>query len=1069
MGLAEFSIRKKVITTALLVVVFFAGVTAYFDLPRAEDPGFTVRTALVTTAFPGASPDRVELLVTDPLERAIEEQPEVDHIESTSRTGFSVIEVEYEDQYMDMQPIFDDLRTKVEDAAPQLPAGARPPTVNDEFGDVYGTLVGLTGEGLTMAELDEVAEDVRSELLTLSEVAKVQVYGRKAKRIYLEYNGARLAELGLSAGQLAQILESRNILISGGSVETKRERLELEPTGNFGSVDELRQAVVRLPTTGQVLALEDIVDVRRGYADPPTSSVHYSGRPGLVLGISLREGGKITQLGEQVQATLQRLEERYPIGLSFDLAAFQPEVVERQVNSFVSSLLQGVVAVIVVMLVSLGLRTGLMVASVIPMTMIATMWLMQQFEIGLNKMSIAGLIIALGMLVDNAIVIAEAVLVEVREGKGVVEATVDTAQELRFPLFTSSLTTVAALLPIYLAESAVGEYTAPITEVVAIALIVSWVLALTLLPLLIVAYLKRTGDLPDDGPSAAENGGAAEGGGAAEDGGTAGGGGADDSPYASAFYERYRQSLLFGLRRRGLTVAAAVALFAAALWSFQFVPQSFFPKKQASQFTVEIELPYGVPFDRTEALVSDVEGYLADSLQVDAAVRAAEDTTARGVTDWTAYVGRGAPRFVLPYAPEQPRSNYAYLLVNITAYEHLEPIMDRLQAHLDRTYPSITARVERLQNGPPIPYPVEVRISGDDPDEIFRIADRVKTRLDSIDGVRNIKDNWGARTKRLRVDIHEPRVRRAGLSNRDVARSLQAALDGIPLTEFREGNELYPVVLRSQAEGETDPSQLESVRVYSQQTGTNVPLAQVADLDLTFQPSRVLRYDRKRTVTVQADLAPGTETTAFAVANRLDPWLQSASQDWPIGYSYDFGGKVETSGESQQSIFVKLPLAALIVVLLLIVQFNSIRKPLIILVTIPLGLIGVIAGLLMTQKAFGFMSLLGVIALSGIVIKNAVVLIDRIEIEMNEFGRSVDQAIIEASQRRLRPILLTTATTCGGLIPLWLSGSPLFSPMAVTILFGLLFSTALTLGLVPVLYALLYRVSFDDFTYWMNQ
>ena len=300
-----------------------------------------------------------------------------------------------------------------------------------------------------------------------------------------------------------------------------------------------------------------------------------------------------------MQATLQRLEERYPIGLSFDLAAFQPEVVERQVNSFVSSLLQGVVAVIVVMLVSLGLRTGLMVASVIPMTMIATMWLMQQFEIGLNKMSIAGLIIALGMLVDNAIVIAEAVLVEVREGKGVVEATVDTAQELRFPLFTSSLTTVAALLPIYLAESAVGEYTAPITEVVAIALIVSWVLALTLLPLLIVAYLKRTGDLPDDGPSAAENGGAAEGGGTAE------GGGADDSPYASAFYERYRQSLLFGLRRRGLTVAAAVALFAAALWSFQFVPQSFFPKKQASQFTVEIELPYGVPFDRTEALVSD--------------------------------------------------------------------------------------------------------------------------------------------------------------------------------------------------------------------------------------------------------------------------------------------------------------------------------------------------------------------------------------------------------------------------------------------------------------------------------
>ncbi len=1025
MDITRFALEKKVVTFTALALIFLAGLSAYTSLPRAEDPGFIVRTALVTTIFPGASPDRVELLVTDKLEQAIQEIPEVDNVKSESRTGMSVITVNFLESETDMRPLFDALRRKVDKAASSLPGGIIGPNVNDEFGDVFGTVITLTGDGFTYAELKEVADQVREALLQIRDAAKVDIMGVQDERVFIEYSNARLAELGLSTVQLMNILEAKNIIIPGGSISTGSEELQLEPSGNFESVDELRRTVVSLPG-GEAVYLEDIVSVERGYVDPPTRKVTANGIPALALAVSMREGGNIIDLGDEIRTTIDRLQAQYPIGIEFDFVAFQAASVAKAVDGFVISLLQAIVLVIAVMLIFLGFRTGLVVAALIPMAIIMALLLMSTFSIGLDQVSLAALIIALGMLVDNAIVMSENIMVQMEAGKAAVEAAIDSAKELRIPLLTSSLTTAAAFLPIYLAESATGEYTAPLFLVVTITLLSSWVLALTMTPLLCVLFLRlKPQKKKEDG-------------------------------FQRPFYRRYRGILLTLLRRPLLTVAGAVLCLVVALWAFRFIPNVFFPPKTEVMFTAEFNLPSGVPFARTEAFVEDLERFMDETL----AVRSNDEP---GIANWSTFLGSGAPKFNLTYNPEPPRRNYAFMLVNTTSFEVQAEVIARMQEFIAAYYPDVTPRIQQLQNGAPVNYPVEFRLSGDDPDVIFELADGVKAQLANHAGTATITDDWGARTKKLAVEVDETRARRAGVTSQDIAVSLQTALSGFETTQYREDDQVIPVVLRSVAADRQDLSKLETMNVYAQLTGQNVPLTQVADVVLAFQPSKIKRYNRKRTVTVQATLADGA--TAADVVSDVLPWLEAEAADWPLGYRYDVGGEIETSVKSQQSISAQLPLAGLLILLLLVGQFNSLRKPAIILLTIPLGLIGVAIGLLVTGNAFGFMTLLGVISLAGIVINNAIVLIDRIQIEIDENGFAPQRAVMEAAQRRLRPILLTTLTTSLGLIPLWVSGGPLFESMAVAILFGLLFATALTLGFVPTLYALFFRVSFRGYRY----
>ncbi len=1028
MNITRVAIEKNRITAVALIFVFLAGISTFGIMPRAEDPGFIIRWALITTDFPGASPERVEMLVTDKLEKAIREMPEIDFLYSESKTGVSIIIVMIQERYTEMRPIWDNLRRKVERTKNrgELPAEVIGPRVNDEFGDVFGTIVTLTGEGYSYAELKEIADDVRNELLVIDEVAKVEIHGAQEERIFVEYNDSRLAELGLSASRLIGILASQNIVMSGGDVTTDRERIILEPTGSFESIKDLQRTLINIPGHMDLLYLEDVIHIYRGYIDPPQSKVRSNGIPALALAINMREGGNIIRLGEKVKEKVAYLQSVYPIGIEFDFVAFQPYHVDKKVKEFVGNLLQAVGIVLLVMLLFLGFRTGLVVASLVPMTMIMSLMFMGVFDIGLDQMSLASLIIALGMLVDNAIVMSESIMVLMAEGKKPINAAIDSANELRIPLLTASLTTAAAFLPIYLAESGVGEYCAPLFKVVTITLLSSWILSLTMIPMLCV-YFLRVKKKPEK------------------------------NKYDSKFYTKYRSFLIIILQHRFLTVLVVFVIFIIALQGFRLLPNIFFPENDKAVYTVELNLPIGTPIGRTEEVVKDVEAFMQRELVTDS-------TRSEGIINWSTYIGQGPPTFVLGFNPEQANPGYACFIVNTTSGGPiLDSLIKKTETYCFENFPDVRPNISRLNYGPPPDFPVSIRIMGKDLDKVFPIADQVKTKLASIPGTKNIHDDWGQKTKKLMVNINQARAKRAGVSNQDIAFSLQTALSGIEITQYREEDEVIPITLRSVAAERQDIGKLETINVYAQVTGQNVPLKQVADLEIVWEPSKIRRRDLFKVVSVKCDVTG--KSTPIAVAQEMDRWLQEQKENWGVGYKYELGGEMESSLEANNSINEKLPIAFLIIILLLVGQFNSLRKPLIILMTIPLGIIGVIIGLLVLRSYFGFMTLLGVISLAGVVINNAIVLIDRIRIEMEENGLEAPRAVIVAAQRRLRPILLTTATTIGGLVPLYLGGGPMWEPMAIAIMFGLLFATILTLGVVPVLYSIFFKIKYKEFTY----
>lgn len=1038
MDITRAAIEKNRVTIMALLLITVGGVGAYTRMSRAEDPGFTIRAARVITFFPGAGPERVENLVTDPLEKAIQEIPELDFLQSESRTGISVITVNILERYADMRPIWDNLRRKVERAASDLPDGIIGPQVNDEFGDVFGTIVTLRGDGFRYAELKEYADQVRDELLRLSDVAKVEIHGAQEEQIFIEYNNARLAELGLTPLQLTTVLESVNIIIPGGAVEMGTERIVLEPSGNFESLQDLRRTVISLPGRSELVYLEDLAAITRGYVDPPSRKVRSSGLDALALAISMREGGNIIDLGTQIETELERLQRAMPLGIEFDVVAFQPERVDRKVSEFVVNLLQAVAIVLAVMLLFLGFRTGLVVASLVPMAMIMSLLAMSFFEIGLDQMSLAALIIALGMLVDNAIVMAESIMVQMESGKPAVEAAVQSASELRIPLLTSSLTTAAAFLPIYLAESTTGEYTAPLFKVVSITLLCSWLLALTMIPLLCVLFLRVS-------PAA-------------------------DAGYDSRFYRLYRRCLVTVLRFRFVSLAAVAGIFWLALLGLNAIPNVFFPASDVAIFTAEFELPTGTAIARTEQVLKEVEEFMSEQLM--APFSDADGTPdgdrpageAPGIVNWVTFIGTGAPRFYLSFNPKPASPNYAMMLINATSREIIEAeLIPSLEDFCNQRYPDLKTTLNPLQLGPPVQAPVQIRLSGTETGSLFEIADLVKARVREVPGTKNVGDDWGRRTKKLSVEVNQARARRAGVTSQDIAISLQTTLSGIETTQFREQDTLIPVTLRSVAADRQDIGKLETLDVYAQLTGRSVPLLQVADLAVNWEPAKILRRDRLKTVTISSELEPGV--TATQVTSALRPWLDETAARWPLGYLYEFGGELETSVKANQAIGAQLPIAGLIILILLVGQFNSVRRTLIILMTIPLALIGVIIGLLAADSYFGFMTLLGIISLAGIVINNAIVLIDRIKIEIEDNGLEPPRAVVEAAQRRLRPILLTTATTVAGLLPLWFGGGPMWEPLAISIIFGLLFATLLTLGMVPLLYSLFFRVSFKGFVW----
>jgi len=1020
MNITRFAIENNRTSIILLLVIMFSGISAYQSMPKDYDPGFIIRTAQVITYFPGASPARVESLVSDKLEKTIQEIPELDFVKSESRTGVSIVSANIKERYKNMRPIWDNLRRKIESVENELPSEAQKPIINDEFGDVFGIVIGVTAEGFNYRELKEVTDQVKDELLGLAEVGKVEIFGDQEERVFIEYNNARLSELGMSPSQLSEQLSSRNIVIPGGSIDLANEKISLEPTGNFESIQEIAKTIIQIPGSDQVLYLNEIATVRRGYIDPVSSKLNISGETGLTIAVSMRLGGNNILLGEQIQETINRLIGVYPIGVEFSYLAFLPTEVTEKVDDFVANLLQAVAIVTIVMLFSLGFRTGIIVATLIPASMVFGVLVMSVFDISIDQISLAALIIALGMLVDNGIVMSESIMVRMSEGKKPVEAAVDSANELRIPLLTSSLTTAAAFLPIFLAESSTGEYTASLFKVVTITLLCSWVLSMTIIPLLCVNFLKVK---------------------------------VEPQNFSSSFYLVYQSILKKLLSYRWTTVTTTLIVLGIALAGLQLVPKLFFPPSDRSYFKLELELPVGTTIEATQEMAEQVEEFVKNQLSV-------SETRSIGVTNWVTYIGNGGPRFLLTHNPKPTSSNYALMVINVSSYKIIDQVMKTIENYTFNNFPDLLVKLRKIENGSPIANPVEVRLSGNDSSKLFEIVDSVKAKMNEVNGLKAISDNWGLPIKKLQIEINQTRARRSGVSSKDIAISLQTGLSGLELTQYREGDDVIPVVMRTVENDRKNLSKLESLSVYSQASGVSVPLKQVADIKVIWEPALILRRDRAKTVTIGAQI--GNSITASDAFLELRKWLDNEKLEWPFGYNYEFGGEAESSGKANQSISDKLPIAVFIIVLLLVGQFNSIRKSVIILSTIPLGLIGVVVGLLVGQSFFGFMTLLGIISLAGIVINNAIVLLERIKIELDVEGRSAYEAIVDACLKRARPILLTTATTVFGLIPLYLGGGEMWEPMALAIIGGLLFSTLLTLGVVPVLYALFYGIKSEN-------
>lgn len=1013
MILTRLAIEYDRVTWVLLAIVVIAGLQIFKDMPRAYDPGFIIRTAQVVTHFPGASAERVEALVTSPIEEVVKEIPELDFVQSESRSGVSIVSVNITEAYTDMRPIWDDLRRKVENLPTALPEGASEPQVNDDFGDVYGVVVGLTGEGFSFRELADVADEVKAAFLQLEDAAKVDLLGLQEERVFLEYNNARLADLGLSPGQLAQILEQRNIVVSGGAFNLGAERVALEPSGSFGSIEEIGKTLLRLPGTNQLFQVRDVATLKRDYVDPATELVRVNGRPAIGIAIAMREGGNNIALGNAVMAEIEEFNEIYPLGIEFELVSFSPKEVDDKVKGFVSNLLQAIAVVTAVMLITLGFRTGLIVSSLIPITMLLSIIVMSNFSIGLDQISLAALIIALGMLVDNGIVVSESTMVHMGKGKTALEAALASAGELKTPLLTASLTTAAAFLPIFLAESSVGEFTASLFKVVTITLLSSWLISLTIIPLFCSLFLR----VPEKNNVASHR-----------------------------FEHFYKSGLQYFLERRRMTLGVTALLLVIALQGFGALPKLFFPPSDRIYFTVELELPTGTSIETMEALVEELDLFFAEEKQ---------DSASSGLVNWVSYIGSGGPRFVLSHNPRQASPNFSLIVVNMREAGFIDRMRAKISEFSRDRYPDLQLKTRLIENGPSVDNPVEIRLSATDSNKLFAAVDELKAQLRELGGLNTIIDDWGQRQKKLEVRIDQTRAIRSGITNEDIAISMQAGLSGIKLTEYREGEDVIPVVLRSEASTLDDINKVLSLSVYNQSSGQAVPLRQVADVKLVWDVAKVLRRDSVRTVAVGAQLDNGV--TASDRMQRLNGWLESKREEWGSTIDIEIGGESESSGDANEAIAKKLPIAGFIILLLLVSQFNSIRKSLVVLTTIPLGLIGVVISLLLGQSFFGFMTLLGVISLAGIVINNAIVMLERIEMELDG-GCSHFDAIINAAVQRSRPIMLTTATTVLGLLPLYLGGGEMWEPMALAIMGGLLVSTVLTLCVVPVIYATVFRV-----------
>lgn len=1021
MNLTTFAIKKNRISLSILLIIILLGISLYKQLPRDSMPPYTVRAAAIVSNFPGANPERVELLVSKNIEEVVQEIPEVKTVTSQSRTGLSVVTVTLKDEVSpeDMKDVWERLRRKIEDMD-NLPDNVVPSLNDDDVGVVYGVMLGLVSNEFSYAEMEDIAKRMRDDLIKLPDSAKVILGGVQEQQVVVEYDNARLSKFGLSVERLKQIIQATNILDSGGELNVGDKRLILEPTGNFDSIEDIKKIIIPVGENNETIYLEELTSVRKTYKEPSKNLVRVNGMKALSISISLKEGANIIKMGAMIDERVKQYNRRLPLGLEVIRLASLDTYVDKSINDFISNLLQSIGIVMAVMLVFLGLRVGMVVASLIPLVTIMTLMLMGIIGMGLNQVTLAALIMALGMMVDNGIVVSESIIVKMEEGKKRFEAAVETCDELMVPLLISTLTTSAAFLCFFLAQSTMGDIMGPLFVVISFALLSSWLISLSIIPLLAYHFIKTSKKNEDQ----------------------------KKKSFFDLLQRVYMMILAMVLKVRILFILSMIAVFYVALQGFSLVPFIFFPDSDRNMVTVDINLPLGTKIESTHGVVEKIEGFIAKELKVG-------EKREIGIVDWSSYIGEGPVSYDLGYSADEANPSYAHILLNTSSGDHNGQIVAKLDSFCFDNFPNADIRISLLGQGGG-GTPIEIRIFGEDQEKLYSLAIKTKTALNEISGTKNVMDDWGPKLLKFVIDIDSVKAQKAGVTNQDIAISLQTVLSGFKAGTFREGQDSLSILMRGSSFEKQTLQDLENIDIFIQSSGGVVSLSQVARIIPQWGFAKIMHYDLTRSITITSYLDEGY--TAAEIARQIQAWLEKDSADWPENYKFELGGDAENTSENMAAVIKFLPLSGCIILLLLIIQFNSFRKTLMVLATIPLGIIGVVIGLIAFDSYFGFMAFLGVISLAGIVINNAIVLIDRIEIEQNVFKRSAAEAILEACRQRFRPILLTTFTTTLGLIPLYLGGGLMWEPMAISIMIGLLFGTCITLLFIPALYSLLYRV-----------
>lgn len=1014
-GITRFGLDSQRLTLVFIVLVILAGIGQFITFPRQEDPPITIREVVVSAQYPGMSPIDVEQLITRHIEAELRAMPEIDDIWSDSKTGVAVIHADTADQYNDVDAIWQKVRNRMLDLAPQLPEGTIGPVVNDEFGLVAVATIALRGEGFGMDEMRDVAWDLRDQLYELDGIRKIELWGVHEQRIFLEYSSAKLAQLGVSIQDIVQTLTSQNIILPGGRYDISGEDLIIEPSGNFRSVEDVENMLIAVPGTQQSVILKDLLNVRRGFEEPPQSLAYYNGERAIVISLSIIPGVNAVAFGENLTEKVEELEQHLPLGYTMDFATFQPDLVEKAVGGAMTNVYQTLVIVLVVVVAFLGLRTGLIVGSFVPMTMLLGLIIMRMAGVELERISIASTIIALGMLVDNGIVTAEEIRNRIEAGEEKRAACLNAAKALSIPLLTSSLTTILAFLPIYLLTGDVGEYAVSLPIVIIILLMGSWFLSMYLTPFMCFWFMKTPAAKTGEG-----SGGVA--------------------PQEGRIYVAYRALLTYLLKMRYPVLAGILAVLVGGSYLGSTLVREMFGYSDRNQFLIYIDLPAGYNIDSTQVTVQRMTDWLADK-------QANPD-----ITGTIAYVGTGGPRFVLVLAPFDPDPHRAFIIATTETGEQVPAAAERARQFIAEALPEAEGRVKMMWTTGPEPGFMEIRLYGPDPEYLYRKGREFTERIRATPGAMDIRNSWENTVIKAEVAVDQTQARRVNISSQEIANSLQANIDGLRATDFRERDEAIPIVLRSQPRELSVGSDFYDIRVNSRTAKRSVPLSQIANINGTWEYSRISRRNQTRVLTVEFK----HETMkAMELLSAITPEIEALQ----LGedYHWEVGGEIEKQSETLPKLAKWLPHCAFFMIVLLIWQFNSFRRPFIIIFTLPLAFIGAFIGLILFRAPFDFFGILGLLSLAGIIINNGIVLIDRIDQE-RKAGRDAYSAVLEATISRFRPIWMTTITTILGVMPLIISHDPVFYSLSLIIATGLAFATVLTLGVVPVLYAVLFNV-----------